>query len=103
MDTKLLARIGAAAFVGIAAAMTIVQLREEPPAPSLEPRNMEAAATDPLSAQLRACARMGEEALTSPDCHAAWAQERERFFGVDHSEAYSDLTADPVSPPPEER
>ena len=30
MDTKLLARIGAVVFVGLAIATTIVQLREEP-------------------------------------------------------------------------
>ena len=81
MDTKLLARIGAAVFVGLAIAMTVVQLREEP-APVRQPD---------LPAQLRVCAQMGELALSSPDCRAAWAEKRRRFFGVDHPEAYSGI------------
>ncbi|MEP2726015.1 putative entry exclusion protein TrbK-alt [Roseibium sp.] len=88
MDGKLLARIGAAVFVGIAVAMTLVQLHEEP-----EPRVEEAATIwipdgDPLPAQLRACAQMGELALSSPDCRAAWAEERRRFFGFEYPDAY---------------
>ena len=90
MDGKLLARIGAAVFVGIAVAMTLMQLHEHP-----EPRVEETAATwipdgDPLPAQLRACAQMGELALSSPDCRAAWAEKRRRFFGVEHPDAYPD-------------
>lgn len=96
MDGKLLARIGAAVFVGIAVAMTLVQLHEEP-----EPRVEEAAAIwipdgDPLPAQLRACARMGEPALSSFDCREAWAEKRRRFFGVEHPDAYPE----PVIPDP---
>lgn len=88
MEGKLLARIGAAVFVGIAVAMTLVQLHEDP-----EPRVEEAAAiwipdSDPLPAQLRVCARMGELALSSPDCRAAWTEKRRRFFGVEHPDAY---------------
>lgn len=97
MESKLLARTGAAVFVGLAIAMTLVQLREEP-APSFE-----AAPTvwvpdgDPLPAQLRACAEMGELALSSPNCRAAWAEKRRRFFGVEHSDAYAAMGDDPVS------
>ncbi len=96
MDGKLLARIGAAVFVGIAVAMTLVQLHEEP-----EPRVEEAAAIwipdgDPLPAQLRACARLGELALSSSDCRAAWAEKRRRFFGVEYPDAHSE----PVLPDP---
>lgn len=96
MDGKFLARIGAAIFVAIAVAMTLVQLHEEP-----EPRVEEAAAIwipdgDPLPAWLRACARMGELALSSPDCRAAWAEKRRRFFGVEHPEPYPE----PVLPDP---
>ncbi|PKP95840.1 MAG: hypothetical protein CVT75_00320 [Alphaproteobacteria bacterium HGW-Alphaproteobacteria-14] len=91
MDSKLLARVGAAVFVGLAFAMTLVQLREEPatrpePAPDIWIPD-----GDPLPAQLRACAEMGELALSSPDCRAAWAEKRRRFLGVDHPEAYSGL------------
>lgn len=93
MDTKLLARIGAAVFVGIAVAMTLVQMREEPAARPEPVREVSVPDGDPLPAQLRACAEMGELALSHPDCRAAWAEKRRRFFGVDHPEAYSGLEA----------
>ncbi|RIV80227.1 putative entry exclusion protein TrbK-alt [Pelagerythrobacter aerophilus] len=100
MDGKLLARIGAAAFVGIAIAMTLVQLREEP-----EPRVEPAAPAripegDSLPARLRACSQMGELALSSSDCREAWAEKRRRFFGVEHSDAYSELNKGSVSSAP---
>ena len=76
MDTKLLARIGAAVFVGLAIAMTIVQLREEPAPVQQADRRIWVPDGDPLP---------------SPDCRAAWAEKRRRFFGVDHPEAYSGI------------
>lgn len=98
MDSKLLARIGAAVFVGLAIAMTLVQMREEPAA-RLEPvADIWVPDGDPLPAQLRACADMGELALSSPDCRAAWAEKRRRFLGVDYPEAYSGL-GDQTPPP----
>lgn len=91
MDGKFLARIGAAVFVGLAVTMTLVQLLEEP-APRSEPlRAVQPLDGDPLALQLRACAQMGERALSLPDCRAAWAEKRRRFFGVDHGGAYSEL------------
>ena len=98
MDTKLLARIGAAVLVGIAVAMTLVQMREEPAARPEPAREVWVSDGDPLPAQLRACSEMGERALSHPDCRAAWAEKRRRFFGVDHPEAYSGLDAS--APPP---
>lgn len=97
MDGKHLARIGAAGFVGIAAAMALVELRETPQ-PPVEPRAAAWAPDgDPLPAQLRACSAMGERALAMPDCRAAWAEKRRRFFGVDHPGAYEDFaTAAPT-------
>lgn len=100
MDGKLLARIGAAAFVGLAIAMTLVQLREEPEL------RVESAPTaripdgDPLAARLRACSQMGELALSSSECRAAWAEKRRRFFGVEHSDAYSCLNGESVRSDP---
>lgn len=97
MDGKLLARIGAAVFAGLAIAMTLVQIREESatrPDPVREARVTDG---DPLPAQLRICAEMGEQALSHADCRAAWAEKRRRFFGVDHPSAYSGLDASPPS------
>lgn len=81
MDTKLFARIGAGAFVAIALTMSVLQLREERPEPLPEVITVFEPDGDPLPAKLRACAAMGELALSSPDCRAAWAEKRRRFLG----------------------
>ncbi len=81
MDTKLFARIGAGAFVAIALTMSVLQLREERPDPLPEVITVFEPDGDPLPAQLRACAAMGELALSAPDCRAAWAEKRRRFLG----------------------
>ena len=81
MDTKLFARIGAGAFVAAALTMTVLQLREEPRVAPTETITVWEPDGDPLPAQLRACSAMGELALSSPDCRAAWAEKRQRFLG----------------------
>jgi conjugative transfer region protein TrbK len=96
MDGKLLARIGAAVFVGLAVAMTLVQLREEPRERGQPGASPWVPDGDPLPAQLRTCSEMGELALSSPDCRGAWAEKRRRFFGVDHPAAYSGIATGPV-------
>ena len=94
MDTKLFARIGAGAFVAIALTMSVLQLREERPEPLPEVITVFEPDGDPLPGQLRACAAMGELALSSPDCRAAWAEKRRRFLGV-RSDA-SEPSVDPA-------
>lgn len=96
MNGKRLAQAGAAAFVGLAVAMTLVQLQEEPvPAPvlPLAGRNAEA---DALAMQLRACSVMGEQALSAPVCRAAWAEKRRRFFGAPPSPAPDQTGTEPM-------
>ncbi|PKB14293.1 conjugative transfer region protein TrbK [Novosphingobium kunmingense] len=104
MDTKLFARIGAGAFVAIALTMSVLQLREERPEPLPEVITVFEPDGDPLPGQLRACAAMGEIALSSPDCRAAWAEKRRRFLGVesDVSEAAVDPSAAPTPAPSSE-
>jgi conjugative transfer region protein TrbK len=94
MDTKLFARIGAGAFVAVALTMTVLDLREEPRMPYPEITTVFELDGDPLPAQLKACAAMGELALTAPDCRAAWAEKQRRFFGVE-AEASSPAAAAP--------
>lgn len=94
MDGKLLARFAAAAFVGIAFAMTLVQLREEPAPKSVARPVAKAKTNDPLPRRLRACSRSGEAALSDPDCLAAWAENRSRFFDVDHPHAYAGIAGE---------
>lgn len=101
MDTKLFARIGAGAFVAVALTMSVLQLREEPKVTPAETTTVWEPDGDPLPAQLRACSAMGELALSSPDCRAAWAEKRRRFLGVTADHAASDPTlnvVDGVSP-----
>lgn len=97
MDTKLFARIGAGAFVAIALTMSVLQLREERHEPLPEVITVFEPDGDPLPAQLRACAAMGELALSSPDCRAAWAQKRRRFLEQEGeaSEGASEPAVDP--------
>ena len=101
MDTKLFARIGAGAFVAIALTMSLLQLREGPEVTPIETETVWEPDGDPLPAQLRACAAMGELALSSPDCRAAWAEKRRRFLGVESeaSEADSDPAVDATAAP----
>ena len=61
--------------------MSVLQLREERPEPLPEVITVFEPDGDPLPAQLRACTAMGELALSSPDCQAAWAEKRRRFLG----------------------
>lgn len=81
METKLLARLGAAAFVTVALTMTTLELREEPRVPHPQAAAVFVPDGDPLPARLRACAAMGEIALSLSDCRAAWAEKRRRFLG----------------------
>ena len=71
MDTKHFARIGAVAFVAIALTMTALELREAPVAAPDETVTMFEPDGDPLPARLRACAAMGELALSASDCQSA--------------------------------
>jgi conjugative transfer region protein TrbK len=82
MDTKLFARIGAVAFIAIALTITALSLREERPS-AAETVTVFEPDSDPLPAQLKACNEMGELALSSPDCRAAWAENRRRFLDGD--------------------
>ncbi|UYV16619.1 putative entry exclusion protein TrbK-alt [Porphyrobacter sp. ULC335] len=87
MESKRPLQIGAAIFVGLALAMTLVQLREEPEAARRSPLPGAEAKVDPLAMQLRACSTLGEQELSSPACRAAWAEKRRRFFGATPSNA----------------
>lgn len=102
MDTRLLARIGAGAFVALALTMTALRFRDAPQARSAAPGTVWVPDGDPLAAQLRACAAMGEQALGAADCRAAWAEKRRRFLGGGSSvspPAGRREEPGPVSPP----
>lgn len=98
METKLFARIGAGAFVAVALTMTVLQLREEPAAPKPEFITVLEPNGDPSAEQLRACSAMGELALSSHDCRAAWAEKRRRFLGLESDTSNPDIGADAAAP-----
>lgn len=79
MDTRVFARIGAIGIAAIAITVAALELREEPARVTPEVIAVIDPDGDPLSVQLRVCAGMGELALSSPDCRAAWAEKRRRF------------------------
>lgn len=87
MDTKLFARVGAIAFVGVAITMTALQLREEPVRVVPEVIDVTDPDSDLLPELLRQCNAMGEAAARDPICHAAWAEKRRRFLGKDRHAA----------------
>ncbi len=93
MDRKLFVRVGVAVFVAIAITMTLLSLREEPPVPAVESGMVWQPDGDPLAEQLRICAAIGENALSWPDCHAAWAEKRRRFLGTENKPGTSPPTA----------
>lgn len=101
MDMRLFARIGASGFVAVALTMTALQLREEPRPVPAEVTTVFEPDGDPLPAQLRACAQMGELALSWPDCHAAWAEKRRRFLGLEGEtdSVTADVSAAPAPSP----
>ena len=80
MDTKLLARIGAGAFVAVALTMTVLQLREEPEVSPTETITVSKADDDPLPEMLRLCSELGQLAETTNECRQAWAENRRRFL-----------------------
>ena len=84
MDMKLLARIGAIAFVAIAITFTAITMRD---APKTVPHEDVAAvpniaAADPLAAELHHCQSIGQAGANDPACLGVWIENRRRFLGV---------------------
>lgn len=96
MEGKRFAQVGAAMFVGIAIAMTLVELHGAPDASAAAPMTAADTGADRLAIRLRACNAMGEKALSSADCRAAWAEQRRRFFGAAPSKPLQERVADPA-------
>jgi conjugative transfer region protein TrbK len=81
VETKTIARIGAAAFVGVVITMTALQMRAAP-APSSETEivTLHEEGVDPLPAELRRCQSIGAAGANDAACLRAWAENRSRFF-----------------------
>lgn len=81
MNVRLPARIGAFACLGIALAMGLIALRDDPTTVAPRPARTIDAPSDPLMNKLRDCQLAGEAAGSDPGCLAAWAENRRRFLG----------------------
>jgi conjugative transfer region protein TrbK len=81
METKTIARIGAAAFVGVVITMTALQMRDAPaPSPETEIVTVGEEGVDPLPAELHRCQAIGAAGANDALCLRAWAENRSRFF-----------------------
>jgi conjugative transfer region protein TrbK len=93
MDGKMLARLGAVVFVGLAVTATALELtwkEDRPPTSSVD--RSEAASADPLRGELIRCQALGEAGTRDPACLRAWADNRRRFLApappaIDRTEA----------------
>lgn len=81
MNIRLPARIGAFACLGVALAMGLLALRDEPKPASPPPSLSTDLPIDPLQAKLRSCQLAGQAAGSDPGCLAAWAENRQHFLG----------------------
>jgi conjugative transfer region protein TrbK len=82
MNGKMLARLGAVVFVGIAITVTVVELTRTPDAPEVGVLDRDhIRPADPLRASLRRCRDIGEAAARDPACRKAWVENRDRFLG----------------------
>lgn len=81
MDGKMLARLGAVAFVAVAITATVVELTRKDERPEMESaRPAQTNALDPLNAELFRCQSLGEAGPRDPACLRAWAESRRRFL-----------------------
>jgi conjugative transfer region protein TrbK len=83
MDGKMLARLGAVVFVGIAITAAVIEFTRQPATPELRPQFRERNDTGDLRQRLRRCRDMGEAATHDPACLKVWAENRDRFLKQD--------------------
>ena len=97
METKTMARIGAAAFVGVVLTATALQMRDTPPPPT-EIITFDEEGVDPLAAELQRCQLLGAAGANDALCLRAWAENRSRFFMSD-AQASEQLANDTATNP----
>lgn len=81
MDGKMLARLGAVVFVGVAITATVIELTRKPEEPHVRTLVHERDDTDALRQVLHRCRDVGEAATRDPTCLDVWAKARDRFLG----------------------
>lgn len=100
MDDKMLARLGAVVFVGVAITATVIELTRKPEEPQVRTLVHERDDTDALRQVLRRCRDMGEAATRDPACLDVWAKARDRFLGQSPKPSQPGGTKTPASDAP---
>ncbi|MCJ8141684.1 putative entry exclusion protein TrbK-alt [Ancylobacter sp. A5.8] len=80
MEGKMLARLGAVVFVGVAITAAVIEFTRQPATPELLPHASERNDTGDIRQRLRRCRDMGEAATRAPACLDIWAENRDRFL-----------------------
>lgn len=81
MDGKMLARLGAIAFVAVVITATVIELTHKEDAPASSRVRILRTDTDPLRDGQRRCLRLGQKAADDAECLRVWAETRDRFLG----------------------
>jgi conjugative transfer region protein TrbK len=100
MDGKMLARLGAVVFVGVAITTTVIELTRKPEEQQVRTLVHEHDDTDALRQVLRSCRDMGEAATRDPTCLDVWAKARDRFLGQSPKPPQPGGTRTPASEAP---
>ncbi|PZU68676.1 putative entry exclusion protein TrbK-alt [Sphingobium sp.] len=80
MDGKMLARLGAVVFVGVAITAAVIEFTRKPAMPEARPFVRARVDNGELRQRLRQCRDMGEAATRDPSCLAIWTENRDRFL-----------------------
>lgn len=80
MDGKMLARLGAVVFVGVAITAAVIEFTRQPEPAEVGPQARQRGDTGDLRQRLRRCRDMGEAATRDPACLGIWAENRDRFL-----------------------
>ncbi|TPK38317.1 conjugal transfer protein TrbK [Mesorhizobium sp. B2-5-4] len=84
MDGKPLARLVAVVFVAVAMTATALEMSGKEDKPVGEgPHTPAASVPNPLPDGLRRCQALGEAALREDGCARLWAEQRNRFLGLE--------------------
>nr|WP_044547262.1 putative entry exclusion protein TrbK-alt [Mesorhizobium japonicum] len=97
MDGKTLARTVAAILVAAALAAAALGISRKGDKPASEgPRMQAGSMPNPLRDRLRRCQTLGEAALRDDGCARLWADQRDRFLGLEKPSGLP--TGEPASP-----
>ncbi|MBZ9886069.1 putative entry exclusion protein TrbK-alt [Mesorhizobium sp. CA10] len=98
MDGKTLARVVAVVFVIVAMTATALEMSRKGDKPVGEGQHTPAASVPtPLRDGLRRCQVLGEAALRDDGCARLWAEQRDRFLGLENASGSS--TSEPAASP----